>query len=113
MQVTVTGRHMGVSEALREYCQSKAERLARYFNRVREVEFILDGQNGRHEVEMIVHAAGAGPFVARYEHDDAFAAVDLALDKMERQLRDHKERVRNRKHPPRAPDELAGGPAAE
>ena len=113
MQVTVTGRHMGVSDSLREYCETKAERLARYFNRVREVEFILDGFDGRHEVEMIVHADGAGPFVAKYQHDDAFAAVDLALDKVERQLRDHKERVRNRKHPPRGPDELAGGPAAE
>ncbi len=113
MQVTVTGRHMGVSEGLRTYCEEKARRLARFFNRVREVEVILDGVDGRHRVEMVVHADGAGPFVAHYEHEDAYAAVDLVLDRMERQLRDHKERVRNRKHPRGVSDELTGGAAAE
>ncbi len=113
MQVRITGRHMGVSEGLRTYCEQKAQRLERYFNRVREAEVILDGVDGRHQVEMVVHADGAGPFVARCEHADAYAAVDLALDKLERQLRDHKERLRNRKHPPRVPDELTGGAAAE
>ncbi|RMG32611.1 MAG: ribosome-associated translation inhibitor RaiA [Planctomycetota bacterium] len=113
MQVKVTGRHMGVSDGLRSYCEQKAERLARYFNRVREVEVIFDGVDGRHRVELVVHADGAGPFVAHCEHDDAYAAVDLAVDKAERQIRDHKERVRNRKHPPRVGEERPGGAAAE
>lgn len=102
MQVTVSGRHMGVSETLREYCERKAERLVRFYDRIQQVEVVLDGKNGKHSAEMIVHTEGSSPFVASEHHDDAFAAVDLLLDKIEEQLRRHKERLRNRKHPPRA-----------
>ncbi len=107
MRVTVSGRHMGVSDALKQYCQEKAERLVRFYDRIQSVEVILDGQAGRHTAEMIVHSDGADPFVASEAQDDAFAAVDLLLDKIESQLRRHKEKLRNRKHPPR--DESEGG----
>jgi putative sigma-54 modulation protein len=109
MQVTVTGRHMGVSEPLKDYCRGKAEKLARLFDRVVSVQVILDGRDGRHSAEMIVHADRTAPFVAVEAHDDAYAAFDLVLDKIERQLRRHKERLRNRKHP-QLPPEQTGGP---
>lgn len=100
MQVTVTGRHMGVSEALKTYCLEKSERLPRLLDRVQSVEVIVDGREGQHTVEMIVHSAGSTPFVATEQHADAFAAVDLVIDKIEEQLRRYKEKHRNRKHPP-------------
>ncbi len=102
MQVTVTGRHMGVSDALRDYCRQKAERLPRFLDRIQSIEVIVEGKDGVHTVEMIVHSAGAQPFVASEQHVDAYAAVDLLVDKIEEQLRRYKERHRNRKHPPRA-----------
>ncbi len=102
MQITVSGRHMSVSDALREYCEEKAERLVRFYDRIRSVDVVLDGRNGKHSAEMIVHSEGTTPFVATEHHDDAFAAVDLLLDKIEEQLRRHKEKLRNRKHPPRS-----------
>ncbi len=105
MQITVTGRHMGVNEALEEYCLKKVERLQRYYDRVHAAEVILDGNNGLHSAEIIVRAEGTPPFVASEEHEDAFAAVDLVLDKVERQIRRHKEKVRNRKHPPKGTEE--------
>jgi len=106
MQVTVTGRHMGVSEALKEYCQQKADRLPRFLDRIQLVEVVLDGKDGRHHAEVIVHSAGAPPFVATEQHQDAFAAVDLLMDKIEEQLRRYKEKHRNRKHPPRGTGEV-------
>ncbi len=105
MQITVSGRHMGVSESLKDYCREKAERLIRFFDRIQSIEVVLDGSNGQHFAEMIVHAEGTQPFVAREQHDDAYAAVDLMLDKVERQIRRHKEKLRNRKHPPRISEE--------
>ena len=103
MQITVSGRHMGISDTLKEYCQEKAERLPRYFDRILSIEVVLDGRDGVHTVELIVHAAGAPqPFVAHVRDADAYAAVDLVLDKVAEQLRRYKERHRNRKHPPRA-----------
>lgn len=102
MQITVTGRHMGVGEPLKAYCLEKAGRLPRFFDRIQSIEVVLDGRGGVHAVELIVHAAGAPrPFVASEEDKDAYAAVDLAMDKIEGQLRRYKEKHRNRKHPPR------------
>ena len=101
MQITVTGRHMGISESLKSYCQNKSERLARFYDRIQSIDVILDGHDGQHFTEMIVHSAGTQPFVAREQHEDAYAAVDLMLDKVERQIRRHKEKLRNRKHPPK------------
>lgn len=101
MQVTVSGRHMGVNDALRDYCEKKAERLVRFYDRIQSIEVVLDGRNGKHSAEMIVHSEGTSPFVAHELHDDVFAAVDLLLDKVEEQIRRHKEKLRNRKHPPK------------
>ena len=108
MQITVSGRHMGISDSVREYCEKKAERLGRFFDRIRLIEVVLDGHDGAHSAEMIVHSEGTQPFVGHEEHDDVFAAVDLMLDKVERQIRRHKERLRNRKHPPHAPEAPVG-----
>lgn len=99
MRVTVSGRHMAVSDGLKEYCESKAEKLVRFYDRIQLIEVVLDGHNGLHSAEMIVHTEGTPPFVASEEQTDAFAAVDLLMDKIERQIRRHKERLRNRKHP--------------
>ena len=101
MQITVTGRHMGISESLKDYCREKSERLVRFYDRIQLIEVVLDGNNGHHTAEMIVHSEGAQPFVAKEDHEDAYAAVDLMLDKIERQIRRHKEKLRNRKHPPK------------
>lgn len=95
---------MGVSEALRNYCQDKAQRLVRFYDRIQAIEVILDGHDGQHTAEMIVHSDGTHPFVASEEQKDAYAAVDLLIDKLERQISRHKEKLRNRKHPPRSHD---------
>ncbi len=105
MQVTVSGRHMSVGDSLKEYCQEKASRLTRFYDRISMIEVILDGHDGNHSAEIIVHSEGTQPFVASEEQEDAYAAVDLLMDKIERQIRRHKERLRNRKHPPRASTE--------
>lgn len=107
MRVTVSGRHMGISEELRTFCREKAEKLSRFYDRVQAIDVVLDGHQGTHSAEMIVHADGTMPFVASEEHADIFAAVDLVIDKIERQISRHKERLRNRKHPPQ-PDERGG-----
>ncbi len=103
MQVTVSGRHMSVSESLKRYCLEKAQKLERFFNRIQAVDVVLDGQAGMHTAEIIVHADGNQPFVASERQEDVYAAIDILIDKMERQLTRHKEKLRNRKHPPRFP----------
>jgi putative sigma-54 modulation protein len=106
MQITVTGRHMGVDDTLKQYCLDKAGKLPRYYDRIQAINVILDGHNGLHTAEIIVHTEHADPFVASEERADAFAAIDVLLDKIGRQLTRHKERLRNRKHPPRTTTDL-------
>lgn len=100
MQVTVTGRHIGLDDEIKAYCREKAERLVRFYDRIQLIEMVLDGRDGQHSAEIIVHSERTDPFVAKEQHSDLHAAVDVLMDKVERQIRDHKERLRNRKHPP-------------
>lgn len=101
MQITVSGRHMGISDGIRAYCEEKAGRLTRYYDRIQSIEVVLDGKAGEHTAEIIVHSDGTPPFVATEAREDLHAAIDLLVDKMERQLTKHKEKLRNRKHPPK------------
>lgn len=105
MQVTVSGRHMAVSDDVSAYCREKAGRLTRFFDRIQSIEVVLDGKDGQHYAELIVHSEHTNPFVGHETHADLYAAIDLALDKVEEQVRRHKEKLRNRKHPPRTSSE--------
>ena len=99
MQINISGRHIQVSDSLRDYCEGKAPKLLRFYDRITAIDIVLDGHDGLHYAEMIVHSEGTDPFVASEEDKDAHAAFDLLMDKMERQIRRFKERIRNRKHP--------------
>ena len=107
MQVLISGRHMSVGEDVKAYCHEKAEKLTRFYDRVQSIEVILDGKSGTHTAEMIVHADRTDPFVAEEQHEDLHAAIDVVVDKVERQLRRHKEKLRNRKHTVRPPSNEA------
>ncbi|MFP4145167.1 MAG: ribosome hibernation-promoting factor, HPF/YfiA family [Phycisphaeraceae bacterium] len=99
METTVTGRHVEITDAIRDYMTEKANRLPRYFDRVQQIEVIADKPDNRnYMVELIVHVEHHDAFVARGKNTDLYACVDEACDKMERQLTDHKEKLRNRKH---------------
>ena len=102
MIVTVAARHMDVTGPMKTYAESKANKLTRYFDRITEIEVIFNSTaETAHEsqVEMIVNAEHNHRFVAHCNDGDAYACIDSCVDKLERQLTDHKEKLRNRKHP--------------
>lgn len=98
MIVTVSSRHMDVSPALKTYAEQKANKLVKYYDRIQEIEVVFDAAKDRTRVEMIVNAEHKNMFIAHHELGDAYACVDGCMDKLERQLTEHKERFRNRKH---------------
>ena len=106
MIVTIYGRHMDVTEALKAYAEQKAGKLTKFFDRIQEIEVILDASKDSTRVEMIVNAEHNAMFIAHHDQGDAYACIDGCVEKLERQLTDHKERLRNRKHPTPQP----GGP---
>ncbi len=100
MDVIVTGRHIEITPPIRAYAEEKVSRLPRYYDRVNEIEVVADRHDShRFAVELIVHVDGSEHFVAKGAGEDLYACIDETTDKMERQLHDHKEKRRNRKHP--------------
>lgn len=99
MDITVSGRHLEVTDAISQYAEEKAARLPRFFDRVSRCEIVLDRTPDGFEVEWIIHADRTDVFVAKSRGLDLYACIDDVTSKAERQLTDHKEKVRNHKHP--------------
>lgn len=99
MIVTVIGRHMEVTEALKNYAEQKAAKLEKYYDLIQEIEVVLDSAKDAPNVEMIVHAEHRNTFVAHHADGDAYACIDGCVHKLERQITEHKKKFRNRKHP--------------
>ena len=96
--IQVTGRHVEVTDDVREYIRNKATKLPRFYDRIHEIEFILDHESEQFTAEIIVRAGRKHTFVARETGPDTFALVDVVIDRLERQLTRHKEKSRDHKH---------------
>jgi putative sigma-54 modulation protein len=90
---------MDVTSPLKSYAEGKANKLTKYYDRIQEIEVVFDAAKDAMTVEMIVNAEHKNMFIARHTDGDAYACVDGCMDKLERQLSDHKKKIRNRKHP--------------
>jgi len=98
MEVTIPGRHLEITDAIRDYAQTKMGRLPRFFDRVRAVDVTVEKAEKGLAVEARAQADRHEPFVAKVQGNDLYGCIDAASDKLERQLSDHKEKIRNRKH---------------
>src|SRR5882672_728838 len=96
MQVNITARHLKLTPAISEYVQKKLEKAKRYFDHLIWAQVVLDVSKTRHMAEIIIHASGR-TFTAKEESADLYAAIDLASDKIDEQLRRYKERKRSRR----------------
>ena len=98
MRIHVTGRHVEVTDDVRAYVESKAAKLPKHYDRIHEIEVVLDHESEQFSAEMIVRADHKHTFVARETGPDTFVLIDVIVDRLERQLTKHKEKRRNRKH---------------
>ncbi len=99
IRITVSGRHMDLSDALKSFVDEKAGKLNKFYDRAHSAEVVFERQGDNHRCEIIVKADHHMTFIAKEEHEDPYAAVDAAVKDLERQLNRHKEKYRNRKHP--------------
>jgi putative sigma-54 modulation protein len=106
--VTISSRHMDVTPAMKTFAEEKANKLNKYYDLIQEIEVIFDAGKDRTKVEMIVNAEHKNMFIANHEQGDAYACVDACVEKLERQLTEHKKKHRNRKHPDPAPAARGG-----
>jgi putative sigma-54 modulation protein len=92
MQLSVTGRHIDVTEALKSYVTEKIGKLQRHFEHVIDVHIILSVEKLTQKAEATVQLNGATLF-AEDEQEDMYAAIDGLLDKLDRQILKHKDKL--------------------
>jgi putative sigma-54 modulation protein len=92
MQLNVTGHHVDVTPALRDYVATKLQRLERHFDHVSDVHCILTVEKLAHKAEATIHLSG-GTIHADSTENDMYAAIDGLIDKLNRQVRKHKEKM--------------------
>jgi putative sigma-54 modulation protein len=93
MQLNVSGHHIDVTDALRDYVNNKFERLERHSEHITKAEVTLIVEKAIHKAEASIHVAGADLFAAS-EAEDMYAAIDQLADKLDRQVIKHKEKGR-------------------
>ncbi|GGX87975.1 ribosome-associated translation inhibitor RaiA [Massilia dura] len=102
MNLTISGHHIDVTPAIREYVQSKLERVRRHFDQLIDVSVILSVDNltekeKRQKAEINLRMSGKTVFVESVAHD-LYAAIDTLIDKLDRQVMKHKDKVQNHNH---------------
>ena len=92
MRINVTGHHVDITDPLRNYVSEKFERLERHFDHVTDVHVILSVEKLRQTAEATMHISG-GKLFADNTEEDMYAAIDGLTDKLDRQLKKHKEKL--------------------
>ena len=92
MQLSITGHHVEISDSLKEYINTKMERVKRHFDQLIDAHVVLDVSKQRHKAETTLQISGS-KIRAASEHDDMYAAIDDMIDKLDRQVRKHKEKM--------------------
>jgi putative sigma-54 modulation protein len=96
---TISGKHIEITEAIRRHAEEKTSKLPRYYNSINQVEVIIDGsEGGNTSVEIIARGEHSKVFIVTETGEDAYQCIDIAVRKLERQLRRKKGKERNHKH---------------
>ncbi len=98
MEIIVSGRHIDMTDAIRQYASDKVSKLPRYFDKIQKIEVVIDQVDHTSELEIIVHVDHAEPFICKTSGLDLYRCIDEAVKKLERQLTEHKAKLRNHKH---------------
>ena len=97
MQLSISGHHIDVSDALRDYVTAKLRKLERHYDHITNLHVVLSVEKLSHKAEATAHVSGAELF-ADAVANDLYAAIDMLLDKLDRQVIKHKEKVIERHH---------------
>lgn len=102
MNLTISGHHLEITPALRTYVTTKLDRITRHFDQVVDVKVLLTVEKQkekerRQRAECNIHVKGSDLF-AESSHEDLYAAVDELVDKLDRQVVRHKDKIQDHHH---------------
>ena len=96
MQITIRGHQVEITEALRDYCTNKFERITRHFDHLHELSIVLGVEKVLHKAEATMQFSGRKSGRTLYANataTDMYAAIDVLVDKLDKQVRKHKEKL--------------------
>jgi putative sigma-54 modulation protein len=99
MEISVTGRHVEATPAIKDYAAKKLEHIGIDFPRILSAHFILDVEKFRHIAELVIQCGNHITIEAREISEDLYASIDKVVDKVARQMRKYKTKMQN--HRPR------------
>ncbi len=105
MQVSLSGHHVEITDSMRNYVNEKIERLDRHFDQAIDIHIVLTVEKLRHKAEATLHVSGSN-LHADDVQEDMYAASDGLVDKLDRQGKKHKEKLKSHRFK-NAPTELA------
>ena len=91
MNLHLTGHHIEITAAMRDYITAKLGRITRHFDHVIDVNVIVSVEKLIQKIEASVHLSGKDIFVESHDAD-LYAAIDILADKLDRQILRHKEK---------------------
>jgi len=104
MKIHITGRHLRLTKAIRTYVEEKVSKAQKYFSHIIWAQVSVSVEKRAHQAEIVIHASKQ-TFRALAKAATVYAAVDLASDKIDTQLRKYKERLKeHHKHTAATPD---------
>lgn len=98
MQTNISSKQLPLTPPIEEYIEKKCEKLPRIFDRVMQIDVIIDRAKNDYTIEILTDVEHHEPFVANAKHEDLYACIDVGIDRAMRQLRDHKSKLRDSKH---------------
>ena len=99
MNFTVSGHHVSVTPAIRDYVLSKLDRVGKHIDHLIDVNVILSVEKLAHKAEVNVHVRGKDIFVETVD-ENMYAAIDTLADKLDRQVQKYKTRAYSHAHAP-------------
>jgi putative sigma-54 modulation protein len=102
MKIQITGRHINITDAIRDFVNKKFERIERHTDQVTRASMVLNVEKGQHHAEINLHISGKD-VVAQTTDKDMYAAIDAAMDKADRQILKHKEKAKAQRKNAEAP----------
>ncbi len=96
MRIDVVGRHIQITDPIREHAESKGSKLVKYFDKVQQITFTIfdPDTKGDFKVEVVVDVEHHDDFVSHAVGDDLYGTIDMATQKVSRQLTDYKEKLK-------------------
>ena len=96
MRIEVTSKGMDLTPPIEDHARARAEKLLKYFDGVQEIEMVLhNAEKDSFHVEVMVDIVKHNPLIGKAEGTNVYSCIDHAVDKAQRQLTDHKERLRD------------------